>query len=307
MSRIKKQKEFLVFNTACFGDVLLCNTLCQNIKLLYPESKVIMIVDKPFKDAAKYQKDVDDVVIYDKKGIHKGIKGLIKFIFEFPYKKPYCSFITYTNIRNSMISRFIGAQKVISLPKSSPVEAVQKRTLGLLAKITDKKLYNLPIRYKVSDNPPENLEIDLNKKYIGLCTLSKRKEKDMPLETAVELIKELNNTDYEVIYFGAGSSAVDYAKSLEEAGCKFVNLVNKTTIYEMACTLKVCKALISIDTGTMHLGCALDIPLAAVFYENNMTSYWAPDNSIYNVCVIKENQTAKTIIKELNKLIQKGI
>ena len=59
-------KIFLVFNTAYFGDVLLCNTLCQNIKLIYPDSKVVMVVNKPFWEAAKYQKDVDDVVIYDK-------------------------------------------------------------------------------------------------------------------------------------------------------------------------------------------------------------------------------------------------
>ena len=62
-----KEKVFLVFNTACFGDVLLCNPLCQNIKNIWPNSKVIFICDKNFKDVAKYQKGVDDVVIYDKK------------------------------------------------------------------------------------------------------------------------------------------------------------------------------------------------------------------------------------------------
>ena len=92
-----ESKVFLVFNTACFGDVLLCNTLCQNIKRIYPNSKVVMIVNKPFLEAAKYQKDVDDVVVFDKNGEHKGIKGILKFIADFPYKKPFCSFITYTS------------------------------------------------------------------------------------------------------------------------------------------------------------------------------------------------------------------
>ncbi len=296
---------FLVFNTACFGDVLLCNTLCQNIKLIYPDSKVVMVVDKPFYEVAKYQKDVDDVVIFDKKGEQKDFKGILEFILKFPYKKPYCSFITYTNIRNSIISKLIGSKKVVCLPKHSPIEPVQKRSLGLLSRITDKSLKNLPIRYIVSDEPPAKLDLDLTKKYIGLCTLSKRKEKDMPIETAIELIKKLNNTEYEVIYFGAGTAAEDYAKSLEGAGCRFVNLVNKTTIYEMACALKKCSALISIDTGTMHLGCALDIPLISVFYENNMTYYWAPDDRIYNVKVIKENQSADNIYVKLMELLNK--
>lgn len=64
------EKLFLVFNTACFGDVLLCNALCQNIKLLYPNSRVVFIVNKPYYEAAKFQKDVDDVVIFDKKEEH---------------------------------------------------------------------------------------------------------------------------------------------------------------------------------------------------------------------------------------------
>ena len=46
--KMLNSKIFLVFNTAYFGDVLLCNTLCQNIKLIYPDSKVVMVVNKPF-------------------------------------------------------------------------------------------------------------------------------------------------------------------------------------------------------------------------------------------------------------------
>ena len=298
-----ESKVFLVFNTAYFGDVLLCNTLCQNIKLIYPDSKVVMVVDKPFYEVAKYQKDVDDVVIFDKKGEQKDFKGIVKFVLEFPYKKPYCSFVTYTNIRNSIISKLIGSKKVVCLPKNSPIEPVQKRSLGLLSRITNKPLKNLPIRYVVSDELPAKLGLDPTKKYIGLCTLSKRKEKDMPIETAIELIKKLNNTEYEVIYFGAGSAAEDYAASLEQAECRFVNLVNKTTIYEMACVLNKCQALVSIDTGTMHLGCALDIPLVSVFYENELTYYWAPDDRIYNVKLVKENQSADNIYTKLMELI----
>ena len=79
-----KEKVFLVFNTACFGDSIVCNSLCQNIKRLYPESKLIFIADKPFYDVAKYQKDVDEVIVYDKKGVHKGFLGLLKFIHDFP-------------------------------------------------------------------------------------------------------------------------------------------------------------------------------------------------------------------------------
>ena len=63
----KEQKIFLVINLSFFGDVLLTNTLCQNIKQEYPDSKIVFLVNKPFYDAAKYQYCVDDVICFDKK------------------------------------------------------------------------------------------------------------------------------------------------------------------------------------------------------------------------------------------------
>ena len=300
---MKDNKIFLVFNTAYFGDVLLCNTLCQNIKLIYPDSKVVMVVNKPFWEAAKYQKDVDDVVIYDKKGKHKGFLEVLKFILQFPYKKPFCSFITYTSWKNALIAKLLGSKKISVLTDNVNLKPVQKRTLELMVRITDRPLKNLPIRYEVKDVPPAKFHLQPEKKYIGLCTLSKSKEKDMPLETAVELIKKLSLAGYETIYFGTGDSALNYARELENAGCRFINLVNKTSIYEMACVLKSCLALVSIDTGTMHLGCALDVPLAAVFYRDILTYFWTPDDRLYNVKVIKEDRSANNIYTKLKELI----
>ena len=80
---IEDKKIFLIFNTACFGDVLLCNSLCQNIKNIYKNSKIVFIVDKQWEEVAKYQECVDEVFIYDKKGVNKGLLGFIKFIKSF--------------------------------------------------------------------------------------------------------------------------------------------------------------------------------------------------------------------------------
>lgn len=46
----------------------------------------------------------------------------------------------------------------------------------------------------------------------------------------------------------------------------FINLVDKTTIAQLGALLANCKALISVDTGTMHLGLAVDVPTVCLFY-----------------------------------------
>ena len=51
----------------------------------------------------------------------------------------------------------------------------------------------------------------------------------------------------------------------------FINLVDKTTIAQLGALLANCKALISVDTGTMYLGLAVDVPTVCLFYIHTKT------------------------------------
>jgi len=293
-----EEKVFLIFNTACFGDVLICNSLCRNIKRKYPKSKLVFIVDKPFYDVAKFQDGVDEVIVYDKKGVHKGFRGFLKFVKEFPYKKPFASFVAYRNARNVWVSRLIGAKHIFESGKFVMDKPAQLQVLSLLEKLTEEKLENLPLVY----NAPvvEVVEGD----YVVLCTTSKRETKDMPIEIAVGLINKITaERNLKVVFTGSGQKSVEYAEQLQSAGCDFINMVNKTTIPELAAVLKKSKALISVDTGTMHLGYAVSTPLVVIFYEENMSKCWAPDTNLYNAVLIEKNQSSENIFKEVVRII----
>ena len=300
-------KTFVIFNTSCFGDVLVCNTLCQNIKMAYPDSKVVFVVDKPFYDVAKCQKDVDDVIVYDKKGIHKGLGGIIKFAKDFPYKKPFATFNTYGNARNNVIAKLIGAQyPIIGKRVRGRNITMQEAHTALFKQFTNKNLQNFPIKCYADENLPEHLKELMPRwnRYIALCVLTKNPPKDMPFMTAVELINKINYFGYKAVIVGTGDNTVQYAQELENVGCKFINLVNKTSIPELGSVLKKCEALISVDTGTMHYGYALGVPTTAVFYEKITLPQWAPNPNVYNTVLIRENQTAENIFDKTQKLIK---
>lgn len=303
---MEKEKIFLVFNTACFGDVLLCNTLCQNIKLNYPNSKIIFICDKPYYEAAKFQKDIDDVIIYDKKGNNKGLLGFFDFIANFPYKNPYCSFITYLNYRNILIAKFLKSKHIISENKKDKYLPVSLQHAKLLEQLTREKVLDLPIKYNIEQTLPSRLasRFTNDKKYIALCTTSKDETKDMPISTALDLINKIHKENYEVVFVGAGNKAKNYSEELKNNNCKFIELINQTSISELGRVSKNCEALISVDTGTMHLGCAVEIPVCAVFYKPKMTNKWAPRKELYNSTIIQENQTAENILKNTKLLME---
>lgn len=319
------EKVFLVFNTACFGDVLLCNTLCQNIKLNYPDAKVVFITDKPFASVAEFQKDVDEVIVYDKRGVHKGFGGMLKFIKDFPYKKPYCSFLTYWNLRNYMVSLAIGAKHIISEDKKNPEPSAQKQHADLLSKITDAEIKNLPIKYNPGVNiatncieacgivSEEGVNVANNcvaaagvlNNCVAFCPVSKDISKDMSIETAINLIDMIKKSGYKVLFCGAGEKSVNYANELKDLGADFIDLTNKTTIPELGYVIKNSAALVSVDTGTMHMGCAVDAKTVVVFYKPEMTARWAPNPEIYkNTRLIKNNQSAENIYQTLCQLLE---
>ncbi len=298
-------KVFVVYNTACFGDVLLCNSLVQNIKNIFPESKIVFVCDKNFKDVALYQKDVDEVVVYDKKGANKGLFGFIKFIKEFKYKKSFASIITYNNQRNWMISYLTGSQNIIMADRKKSDLTTQEKHNLLLQSLTNKKVKNYPIKYQTPEEAKNSAEKLLGgmRDYIVLCTTSKKEEKDMPIDTAVQLIHDLNKLGEKVVFVGAGEKALEYASMLKESGCDFLDLTNKTTIPQLGIILEKAQALISVDTGTMHLGCAVGVPTVAVFYEQETVQNWAPRKELYKSILIHENQTAESIIEKMKGII----
>lgn len=298
----KKEKVFLVFNTACFGDGLVCNSLCQNIKRIYPDSKIVFIVNKPFYEVAKYQKDVDDVVILDKKGEHRGIKGILNFVKSFPYKNAYASFLTYGNFRNYWISVLTGCFRIFQSGKIIGERSAQSQILTLLSRLTSEDLEDCPIKYL----PPaisQELKSLIPNNCVAVSAITKKRVKDIPVETVISLVKKLNKVGYRVLLTGVGTLNESYAEFLSAAGCEFINLVNKTTISELAGVLQSCKALISADTGTMHLGYAVGVPTIAVFYEQETLGTWAPREEMYNVKLITQNQSAENIVEALDSLL----
>ena len=106
-----------------------------------------------------------------------------------------------------------------------------------------------------------------------------------------------------IIFLGCGKQAEKIGDEIEKRNyANFINLVNKTSIIDLANILQKVSGLISVDTGTMHLACAVNCPVAAVFYQTETRGYM-PDTTLYKVVVINDNQTAQNIVSSFEDLI----
>lgn len=323
-------KKFLVINTSFFGDTLLTNPLCRNIKILYPDSHITFIVNKPFVEVATYCDGVDEVVAYDKKGKHHGVKGAWNFYQE--YKEKFklgfeAAFVIYGNERGIVLAKLFGAKKVYAENKGiinflldNPREIdyhgktkVQIKNSILLEQYSKKAIRELPMKFIPPESSYDDIEVLLeglniqDNKLVAICTTSKKKEKDMPLKDCKELIQTLKSKGYTLLLLGAGNVAKEYGEELSKiAKDDFINLVDKTTIAQLGALLANCKALISVDTGTMHLGLAVDVPTVCLFYIHTKAHLdtWAPEKSLYRCEVLTENIKVENIVNSLRKIME---
>src|SRR5574344_484299 len=317
---IKSEKVFVIFNTAFIGDILLNNALVQNIRYFYPQSRIVFVVQPQFKDVALYQRNVTDVITFDKKH-DSNLFGIINFIRKFPYKNIFASFVIYSNERNLILAKLLGSKHIITEPagflsKIIPTKEkyprnkyIHKKDIatGLIEPLTGRCFINLPIIYDAQPIETKIIktvkELSTERDLIGLCTTTKFEPKDMPISIAKDLIKLINDNGQTPVLFGAGKVAKDYSDNLKNSGCSdFIDLVDKTSFTELANILKLCKKTISVDTGTMHFANAVNCPTVAVFYETYAQDYWKPQENLYKARTITAPKTANEIYEKLKEL-----
>ena len=325
-------RTFLVINTSFFGDILLTDPLCRNIKAEYPDAKLIFIVNKPFYEVARYMDGVDEVLCYDKKGENKGIQGFLKFYHA--YKKYLgkidAAFVIYGNERGILLAKMFGSKKIYSdnhgilkllltQGKTSIKEKIQAQDKhsALLEAYTDKAAIPLPMLYTPPQETQRSVDALFAKKnimpaddLIVVCTTTKRLDKDMDKNQCVKLIAGLKQRGKKVLLVGSGQVGTAYVEDLKALGCTdFINLVNQTTIAQLAAVIKRCKIAVSVDTGTMHLICALRIPVVAVFYLNSPAHLgsWAPKDFYPHRLMAGPDFSAGKMLNYIQELEKEGL
>ncbi len=321
---VANKKVFLVVSTSFFGDTILTDELCRNIKYYEPNSWVIVMANKPFVDVARYMDGVDEVWCCDKRGEHKKIKGIRRFVQE--HKNRYeieASFIIYGNERGIIISKLLGAKKIYSDRMKFPIKlclANGRIDYGDLSHIEDKNAYlyslysqqpvkELKMCYRVPQEAKRVVDDFLagRQKLIGINPVTKRVEKDLRVDMVVELVDKIHAAGMTPVLLGAGADGVRYRDSLPERTQKLLlDTVNRFTIPELGAMLERCDGIVTADTGTLHLALSLDVPVVAVYYENDPAwlAKWAPKPIYRHRLVADGDWSADAVWANLTNLLK---
>lgn len=248
------------------GDILLTTPLIRSIKKQNPAIQIDYVLKEEFFELVKNNSNLTNIYKYTKQSFEKQI--LINSLISNNYD-------IIIDLQNNIRS------KEITRPLHCEIQKFKKNNIKkfLLVNFKINRLKNapqIPIRYaeaaevKLDDEGLElftdeiaDSRLDLNEKFIGLCPGAKHFTKRWPKEYFIELGKKLESAGYKVVLFG-GMNEVELSNEIAYELNSPLNFCCDS-ILQSAANMKMCKAIYTNDSGTMHLACAVNVPVVAFF------------------------------------------
>jgi len=275
----KTIKNILVVRNDRFGEFLLNIPAFRALKETFINAKLIAVIDPYLKELVDNVAYIDEVMEWGR-GKHSWL-----------VKLQLARLLSKKNIDMAVMLNPSKDFSIISFLSRIPIRVGYDRKWGFLLthKIKDKKHlgqkheieYNLELVslvgaktedkalfISVGDNTVNDLLKDV-KEYSNLVAVhpwTSDPVKQWPLERFHALTQRLmGELNLKVLIVGAKDEADKDTYFRDNFAEKLINLAGKTTLKELAGILKECKMLISGDSGPVHLACAVNTPVLAIF------------------------------------------
>ena len=301
-------KNILVINTMHIGDLMLVTPALRTLRANYPKAHIALLTDKPLADLVRCNENIDECILIDKHGRDKGILALIRFIRQIR-KRHFDLVINYhRNERASAIASFSGGKKIVGYAQpffhrffdhwmpnlamaDTPKDKVMHQTLCHL-----KVLQEAAGCTKLDDRglemwlPPEEEKkaSDLWQKEfakddrviafnIGASWMTKRWIDAYFAECADRFIQK----GYHIAFLG-GPTDVAIVKACiekmkEKDSPKVHVFTGKVSLTVLAGLLRRCCLFLTTDSGPMHVGVAMNVPIVTMFGASPVPTFYPYD------------------------------
>lgn len=291
--------KILVINLMHIGDLLLVTPVLRTLRTNYPQAHVTLLADEKLEDLVKYNKNIDELLVIDKKGYHNKLANYLQFVRDIRSKKFDIVINLHANERASFLAAFSGGKKVVGYSTfglglffSRTIENrkalkhqvhshfdVLSETLGI-TKIDDRG-----IEMWLDDQAEQRAEAIWNEafggrseKVVGLNIGASWPTKRWRKEYYAQLADRLLDMGYGIAYYGGPMDVAIVNETIRLMRNKEHSLLKtftgKMTLLELAALLKKCNVLVTNDTGPMHVAVAMNVPLVSMFGPSPVPGFY---------------------------------
>jgi len=269
--------RILIVQTGFLGDIILSTPVIKGIKDLYPDSRIFFLTTPAGRLLIENDPLVDQVIVYDKRGKEKGLKGIFltaKKITDLKFDRVYSlhkSFRTSIMLFLADISHKTGFKKaklsfiynVRETRNSEDHDAI--RNLSILSSETDISLLKQDLRLFPPKEDSVNPELKSLKKskYLLLSPGSAWKTKMWHAKGYNETARYFEKKGYFVVVTGSAAEK-DVCEKVCENTSSF-NFCGKLNLSELKFAAANAQLIICNDSMALHLASALKTPSVCIF------------------------------------------
>ena len=295
----EKVTSILVCNWASFGDVFLSTAILAPLKKKWPDVRIdfltspaskIVIENHPLINkiytTINWKPQNSDFSLLCRLGIFlkhliTSNAPLLKEINVNQYDlaidlNPFFPNCCYSLLRKTNIPYLLEFSSAgCYSPFSCAIDFPEK--LGYLPKMYSFLLQKLNI-------PPSPLKPSLSfletsplKNYIVLHMGTKEIQKEWPISQWKILAHKLSCKKFTLVFTGKGEREQKAIQEISSSLPNTINLCDELNWNEFVSVLKEARAIISVDTVTIHLAAAFDIPILGLYFATKHIELWMPD------------------------------
>lgn len=293
--------RILVRSTNWIGDGIMTSPAVRTIRENYPKAHIAMLVHPWLSDVFSASPYIDEVISYHKKGIHRGIGGMLKLSRELADRKFDMAILLQGAFEAAFITWLAQIPVRCGYSKDGrrlflthPVKISDQRKSIHQVHYYQKMLADLGLT-PGSDELFLQLPADaLKMAEMFFSTIGKGPvvglnpgaaygpAKRWPAELFAQLASKLSQEDgAQLVIFGTEADKLAAKEIVAAAPDNVHDLTGKTNLAEAMAVIGKCHCFVTNDSGLMHVGAALKTPLVALFGStNSVTTGPFSDNAV---------------------------
>ena len=305
-------KNILVINLMQIGDLMLTTPVLGALRAAYPQAKITLLADSRWRELVECNPHVDACLFMDKKGRDKGIRRLLSFVgrvrkmnFDLVinlhrnerssaiaamsgaprivgYSKPPWSLLFDKVLKNPSLARRAGKRRIPGtqhqvhshmavLKEALGIE--EPKDVGLVLCLSDSAAQTAEELWQQEFSPADKV-IAFN---IGASWETKRWLTQYFAQAADMLIEK----GYHIAFFGGPMDKDIVAECQSRMEYKDSGQVHiftgRVSLAVLAGLLRRCVLMLTTDSGPMHIGVAMNLPLVTMFGASPVPGFYPYD------------------------------
>jgi heptosyltransferase-2 len=306
-------KKIMVRSTNWVGDAVMTTPAMGALRAAFPSAEIVVVANPLVGELFRHHPYCDRVMVFDKKGPHRGFRGLWRFSREL-HRERFELAVLFQNAIEAALMAFLAG-----VPCRAGYRTDGRRFLlncGVPVGKSERKLHHTDYYLQMLDRfgirggdgclrlecteeelawarqqlgPGDWVAVNPGAAYGS----AKRWFPERFAETADRLVEEYG---VKIVLTG-GPGEKEIGRDIAAAmSAEPLNLIGRTSVRQLMAVLSGVRLLVSNDSGPMHVGAAFGVPIVAVFGPTDHTTT-SPKADICRI-VRKETDCAPCLLRQ---------